>query len=186
MSPALALRLNAFGLLAVGGVLGFAFADQIFFRDLPCPLCLLQRVGLMLAGFGLALNLRFGARPGHYGLMIIAAVAGGAVSVRQILLHIVPGSGSYGNAFLELHFYTWALIVFVLIVLGAAVMLLFDGQFEKSAPASGKLQGLSLFAFAVFALLVVANGAATFLECGLGLCPDDPTRYEMLDKLRKK
>mgnify|MGYP006198665043 CR=1 FL=1 len=47
--------------------------------------------------------------------------AGGAVSARQILLHIVPGSGSYGDAFFGLHFYTWALIVFSLIVIGSVV-----------------------------------------------------------------
>ena len=124
------MLLNALGLLAVSATLLFAFADQLIYRDLPCPLCILQRAGMVAAGFGLALNLRFGVRPSHYGVMILGALVGGAVSVRQILLHIVPGSGAYGNPFLGLHFYTWAFIVSTLIVIGGAVMLLFDRQFR--------------------------------------------------------
>lgn len=182
MNPAFATNLNALGLLAISAVLGFALADQLLFGDLPCPLCLLQRVGVVLAGFGIAMNLRFGIRPGHYGLTIIGAVAGAAVSVRQILLHIVPGSGSYGDAFLELHFYTWALLVFVLIVLGCAFMLLFDRQFRDQARASVPFAGFSLAVFALFSLLVVGNAVSTFLECGTGMCADNPTNYELLQR----
>ena len=29
--------------------------------------------------------------------------------------------------------------------------------------------------------VVVANAVSTAAECGTGLCPDDPTRYEALD-----
>jgi disulfide bond formation protein DsbB len=186
MNPSLAGNLNALGLLAVGAVLAFAFADQLLLGDLPCPLCLLQRVGIMLAGFGLAMNLRFGIRPGYYALTIIGALAGAAVSVRQILLHIVPGSGSYGDAFLELHFYTWALFVFVLIVLGSAVMLLFDRQFREQARASLPLGGLSLVVFALFSVLVVGNAVSTFLECGTGMCAENPTSYELLDRMKPR
>jgi hypothetical protein len=115
-------------------------------------------------------------------LTIIGAVAGAGVSVRQILLHIVPGTGSYGDAFMELHFYTWALIVFVTIVLGSAVMLLFDGQFREQTRLPRPLAGLSLGAFALFSLLVVGNVVSTFLECGTGMCADNPTSYELLQR----
>jgi disulfide bond formation protein DsbB len=54
--------LNALGLIAVDTVLALAFIDQLWFRDLPCPLCILQRAGFAAAGFGLALNLLFGPR----------------------------------------------------------------------------------------------------------------------------
>lgn len=182
MTPAVAGLLNALGLLAVTGVLGFAFFDQLRYDDLPCPLCLLQRVGFVLAGFGLALNLRFGVRPSHYAVTIIGASTGAAVSVRQILLHIVPGSGSYGDAFLGLHFYTWALIVFSLIILGTAGMLLFDRQFRDDPREHLPLRGVALIAFAAFALVTAANAGSTFLECGVGLCADNPTFYEMLKR----
>jgi disulfide bond formation protein DsbB len=117
--------------VAVDTVLVLAFADQLWFRDLPCPICILQRAGFIAAGFGIALNLIFGSRPSHYGLAILGAMAGGIMSADQVLHYIVPGTGSYGNAVFGLHLYTWALIGFALIVVGCAVMLLFDRQYES-------------------------------------------------------
>lgn len=179
MTPVISLRLNALGLLAICMVLLFAFADQLIDGDLPCPLCILQRAGFVAAGIGLALNLRFGVRPSHYGVMILGAVVTGAVAARQILLHIVPGTGSYGDPFLGLHFYTWAFVVSVLIVIGGAGMLLFDRQFGESRPAE-RMPVLPLVSVVLFALLTLANGLSTVLECGAGLCPDNPTGYLLL------
>ena len=176
MTPTLALRLNALGLLAISAVLLFAFADQLIRSDLPCPLCILQRAGLVAAGFGLALNLQLGVRPSHYAVMILGAVAAGAVAIRQILLHIVPGTGSYGNPFLGLHLYTWVFVISVLIVVGGAGMLLFDRQFRDQQPAE-RLRGLALVSMGLFALIALGNGISTVLECGGGLCPDNPTGY---------
>ena len=120
--------LNALGLILVDTVLALAFVDQLWFRDLPCPLCILQRLGFIAAGFGLALNMIFGPRPSHYGMTILGAATGAAISIRQILLHIVPGSGSYGNDILGLHLYTWAFIAFALMIIGSALLLLDDRQ----------------------------------------------------------
>jgi hypothetical protein len=87
--------------------------------------------------------------------------------------------GSYGNPFLGLHFYTWSLVVAALIVVGGAVMLLFERQFSESARPE-RLAGLALISFVVFTLLVLGNGISTVLECGGGLCPDNPTDYQLL------
>ena len=84
--------LNALALIAVDTVLALAFIDQLWFSDLPCPLCILQRAGFIAAGFGLALNLVFGPKPSHYGMTILGAAVGAAISIRQILIHIVPGT----------------------------------------------------------------------------------------------
>jgi disulfide bond formation protein DsbB len=180
MTPALSLRLNALGLLAISAVLFVAFADQLVLNELPCPLCILQRAAFVVAGFGLVLNLRFGPRPSHYAIMIIGALAGAMIAGRQILIHIVPGTGSYGDALLGLHFYSWAFVIFMLIVLGTAVMLWFDGQFAGGENAAKRLTGLSLVAFVLFMLLALGNGASTLLECAGGLCPDNPTDYLLL------
>ncbi|MGB6947969.1 MAG: disulfide bond formation protein B, partial [Methyloceanibacter sp.] len=132
MTPNLSKLLNALGLVAIDTVLVVAFADQLWFRDLPCPVCILQRAGFIAAAFGLALNLIYGPRPSHYGIAILGAVAGGIISAQQVLVYIVPDSGSYGNAIFGLHLYTWALLMFALIVVGSAFMLLFDRQFAPT------------------------------------------------------
>ena len=177
MPSDLSRLLNALGLIAVDTVLVLAFIDQLWFRDLPCPLCILQRAGFTAAGFGLALNLLFGPRPSHYGMTILGAAVGAALSMRQILLHIVPGTGSYGNAIFGLHLYTWALIGFALIVTGSGVMLMFDRQYEPAGPIPLSEVTLPLLAVALLALLAVANVVSTLAICGFGLCPERPGGY---------
>lgn len=177
------ILLNAAGVLGISAVLLFAFIDQLLLSDLPCPLCLLQRVAFVLAGFGLALNLRFGPQPRYYALTIIAALVGMMISARQVMLHIAPGTGSYGEAFLGLHFYSWAFLLFALIILGVAFLLFFHPQRDNQAteqPAAGWMGTLAIIAFWAVAILSLANGISTFLECGLGLCPDDPAEYQLL------
>ena len=131
-------------------MLALAFADQLWFRDLPCPLCILQRAGFIAAGFGIALNLIFVPRPRHYGLAILGALAGGVVSARQILLNIAHSS-SYGNAVFGLHLYTWALLLFVLMVVGSAIMLQFEQQFAATGVLPARLKVLPVLAVAVLA-----------------------------------
>lgn len=172
--------LNALGVLAISAVLVFAFVDQLIGGELPCPLCILQRVGFAGVGFGLALNLRFGPRPSHYGIAILSAIAGGDISVRQTLLHIVPGTGTYGEAFFGLHFYTWGVVLSCVIVVGCALLLMFDRQFETSDSRPRPLGVLALIAFGLVAFLTLANGVSTVLECGGGMCPDNPTHYLLL------
>jgi disulfide bond formation protein DsbB len=175
--------LNALGLIAVDTVLALAFIDQLWFRDLPCPLCILQRVGFTAAGVGLALNLVFGPRPSHYGMTILGAAAGAAISMRQILLHIVPGTGAYGNAIFGMHLYTWAFIAFALMIIGCAVLLLDDRQFARPEPWSIRLSVLPLTAFVVFLALAIGNVISTLLICGMGFCPEAPAGYLISTKI---
>ena len=62
MTRSLALTLNALGLYAVALVLVIAFAAQLLLNELPCPLCLLQRIQFAMLAVGPILNLRFGPR----------------------------------------------------------------------------------------------------------------------------
>lgn len=185
--------LNALALLGISALLTFAFIDQVVFFDLPCPLCILQRLGFALAGFGFVLNLVWGTRPGHYALTILASVAGATAAGRQVLLHIVPGSGSYGQPLFGLHFYTWAFIAFTMIIIWCAILLAIDRQFLPQGKAPGHENADSaahsaapgrklivVLPVAIFALLVGLNALSTFLECSTGICPADPSHYELL------
>jgi disulfide bond formation protein DsbB len=79
---------------------------------------------------GPILNIRFGPRPSHYAMSLLAAVAGAVASIRQVLLHILPGDAGYGSALFGYHYYTWALIGFVAAIILIAAVMLFDRQFE--------------------------------------------------------
>jgi disulfide bond formation protein DsbB len=166
--------LNAAGLAGLITVLLVAYADQFAGHDLPCPLCLLQRVAIAGVAFGLLLNLRYGPQPSSYAIMLLAALFGMTVAGRQILLHIAPGTGSYGAPLFGLHFYTWSFLLFAAVILGTAILLLVPRPTAQVRPLPRGLQyGLAWAAIGLTAL----NAVTTFLQCGPLECPDNPVNY---------
>lgn len=73
MDVVLFRKLNAIGMLLVCAVLAMGFYSQFTQDELPCPLCLLQRVATVAVLCGLMLNVVKGPKPDHYSIMIIAA-----------------------------------------------------------------------------------------------------------------
>jgi disulfide bond formation protein DsbB len=170
--PSLAALGNQLALAAVIGVLSYAFFDQIYLGELPCPLCLMQRMGFVIIGIALVFNIRCGAHFAHYGWGIIGGLVGMMVSLRQVLLHILPGDAGFGATFLELHFYTWAFVGFMGLVAGLAVLLMLPNREVRSRSMIANTLVI------IFILLVAANLISTLLECGVGPCADDPMKYE--------
>ena len=172
--------LNTVALYLVTGLLIAAFVFEFARDELPCPLCLLQRIALSGMAAGLILNLRFGLAPRHYGLILLAAASGAVFAVRQILLHIAPGDPGYGSIVLGLHYYTWCAVVFGIAILLSGFVLLFDDQFERTGP---RRMGIFATIAVVLALgITAANVVTTFLECGLHACPDNPVTFELLGR----
>ncbi len=169
--------LNILGLLGVSAVLAVAFFYQLVLGELPCPLCLLQRGALVALGLGFLLNIRFGSSPAHYGVVVVSAVIGACVSLRQVLLHIQPGDPGYGSTFLGLHFYSWALVAFAAYVIFAGVLLFLESGDRPSEVRRSPIDRLGAAAVWILLLLVAGNLASTLLECGFGSCPDNPTDY---------
>lgn len=176
LTPRLAVTLNALGLYAIAFILLAAFAFQLALQELPCPLCLLQRVAFAALAVGPVLNLRFGPRPSHYALSLLAAILGAVFAMRQILLHIVPGDPGYGSAILGYHYYTWAFLCFAAAIALIAVFLLADRQFE-GFDAAPHLTGFEKTAVWLVIGVTAANVLAVFAECGPAICPDNPVSY---------
>lgn len=170
--------INVLALIALLGVLAGSLHLQFGIGEQPCPLCLVQRSGMIGLAVGPVMNLMWGVRASHYALSILAAVVGSAGSIRQILLHIEPGDPGYGPEILGLHLYTWALVTFVIAIVGCSVMLLWDAPFQEKDEgiryAKSWFRVVALTAiFWVFANLIII-GVSVVPECGLGMCPDDP------------
>lgn len=178
MSPRLAVTLNAIGLYALSGMLLFAFYWQFAFNELPCPLCLLQRVGLSALAVGPVLTVRHGPKPMHYGLIILAALLGACAAGRQVLLHIMPGDPGFGSEIMGLHLYSWAFIAFAVALLGAGVMLTLDPK-ESGSPPPRPSSFATVAVWLVLALTAL-NALSVLFECGLSSCPANPVRYELL------
>lgn len=174
--------INAIDALGLCILLLIAFALQLVLHELPCPLCILQRVGILAIAFGFLLNVQFRIHPGHYSLSLLAALLTAAMSTRQVFLHVIPGEPSYGLPFLGLHLYTWVLLVCIAVIIYIAIIFSISPQY--SDVHTGKLKGKSLqilthLVFAAVFLLTVLNGISTYLECGFQACPENPVKYEI-------
>jgi disulfide bond formation protein DsbB len=181
MTRAFATTLNAVGLYALAAVLAAAYAAQLLLHELPCPLCLLQRLQFTLLAIGPILNVRWGPRPSHYALSLLAAMVGAAFSTRQILLHILPGDAGYGTALLGYHYYTLALVGFAVAIVLLAAVLSFDRQFETDNTPVSPGAFATVAVWLVIAL-TAANVVSTLLECGFGACAENPVVYELLKR----
>ena len=168
--------LNLAALAAVCASLTLAFVWQLAYNELPCPLCQLQRVALILTGIGLMLNLRFGSAAVHYSIILASALGGAVASARQVLLHIAPGDNGYGTALLGLHFYTWGFISFVIVIVFCTVMISIDRN--RLRGSSQVIRGGVAAALIWFFLaMTAANTVNALMVCKLGPCPDNPTVY---------
>lgn len=168
--------LNFLMVMVLGAIIAGALSIQFFLHEEPCPLCLLQRLGMFMVMLAALMNLHFGIQPLHYGMGLLGSIYGATVAGRQILLHIVPGTGAYGSPVLGLHLYTWSFLSFVCLIIGIAVMLIiYQLSGQKAEPVPDKpFPALKKIAFGFAALLLLINVVATFIECGIGVCPDNP------------
>ncbi|SMY38378.1 disulfide bond formation protein B [Photobacterium andalusiense] len=167
--------LNALGLLGITFVLLMASVLQVVLNELPCPLCLLQRLGFMLVMFGFMLNVVYGPQQRHYGILIIGALFGAATALRQVSLHVIPGTPGFGSPVFGIHYYTWAFILFSLTIVGVAVLqLLWNKDWNNNDYKMNRF-GRFVCLLAIFAVAV--NVISTFIECGPYQCPDNPITY---------
>lgn len=176
----LAATLHAWTLILM---LPAAFGVQIRLGELPCPLCELQRIALMLCALGpiylLISNRRgelsFRALAISGGMSIIAGLIGAAISTRQVLLHILPGDAGYGSEVFGLHLYVWCLIAFVAHILASGLMLWGATWAKDLSPRRWRATGITIGVFVVFVLL---NLASVIAEAGFNWnLPADPVKY---------
>jgi len=166
-------------MLALAGIcvsLLVAFFFQLALGEIPCPLCMLQRVGLMLVGLGFAMNIRFGPSATHYSIIILSAITGAGVSLRQVLLHIAPGDTGFGSAIFGYHMYTWGFIAFMSTIIFSAFMLMIDRKHMTGANVVVQTAlGTVLIGF--FLILALGNLTSDVLTCGFAPCVGDPKTY---------
>lgn len=104
-------------LTGINIVLTFAGVLQLVKHELPCPLCLLQRLAFFGAGFGLVSAFRRGYTSAHTGCVQIFMLYLLVVSARQCLNHIVSGSGWIGGSLLGLHLSVWSVVAALVMLL---------------------------------------------------------------------
>jgi disulfide bond formation protein DsbB len=160
-------------LLALAGVLTAAMAFQYFDREIPCPLCLLQRVAMFGCCFGLIQQLRDGETQRGAGIALIFSALLLVISVRQTLLDIVPRQGHayVGSAVFGAHMPVWSILIAVSLILGLALRLtLFGGPRATPEPEGSTLRRLT-YGLGIYVVVICAiNVLSVLAQCGLGQC----------------
>jgi len=173
-------------LLEIAGIIGVLLMTLLFqfvMHELPCPLCLLQRVGCLGIAYGFLLNFRFGFRPSHYSVVLMSGLFTSFVALRQIALHVIPGTGAYGSALLGFHLYTWSFITAMAIVIVTTVLLGLERQYHHLEDLRSLYsRSLTNTLFVLITTIIVINMVAVIFECGFHLCPDNPVSYQLLQK----
>jgi disulfide bond formation protein DsbB len=163
-------------MLVIAGVLTAAMIFQFGKGELPCPLCLLQRVAMFGICFGVIQSFRFGFSYRNTGFSMLFAIFLLIVSVRQTLLDIYPRPGHQyiGSAVFGIHMPVWSILIALAVLIAFALKLLILGGADRlnrtrveSFPAiAGAARILSLYVIA----LCVINLVSATLQCGLGEC----------------
>ena len=187
MNPPAAVlaRLTDLALLAIlvglAAILTVAMGFQYVAGELPCPLCLLQRVAMFGICFGIIHHVRNGYDARNIGVGLVWALVLLLVAVRQVLINIVerPGHAYPGSAVLGLHMPVWSVVIAFLILLAFAMTLvLFNSKRLKAIPPSPVLTQIGGIAGLYVIVLCVINLVSAILQCGFGAC--HTTGYKLL------
>ena len=163
------------GVMAViAAVLTAAMVMQYGYGELPCPLCLLQRLAMLGVCFGLMQNFRHGFSDRNLGYSLLFSVFLLVVAVRQTLLDIYPRPGHeyVGSALLGLHMPVWSILIAVALITAFAVKLCIIGTDDgKRAPKPGSPVGRLAAALSLYLIAIaLINFGSVVVQCGVGQC----------------
>jgi disulfide bond formation protein DsbB len=158
----------------IAAVLTAAAVMQYAYGELPCPLCLLQRLAMLGVCFGLMQNFRNGFSDRNLGYSLLFSVFLLIISIRQTLLDIYPRPGHeyVGSAVLGLHMPVWSILIAMALITAFAVKLCVIGTEDGANPPdrtspSGRIaMVLSLYVIAI----ALVNFGSVVVQCGLGEC----------------
>jgi disulfide bond formation protein DsbB len=163
-------------MFVIAGILTAAMTLQYVNRELPCPLCLLERVAMLGVCFGIMLNFRRGFSYQNTGFSLLFAIVLLVISVRQSLLDIYPRPGHeyIGSAIFGIHMPIWSIIIALALLTAYAIKLaiLGDDEYLREAdvgefPAIRRIADiLSIYVIAI----CLINLVSVVLQCGFGEC----------------
>ena len=163
-------------MFVIAGILTAAMTLQYVKGELPCPLCLLERVAMLGVCFGIILNFRRGFSYQNTGFSLLFAIVLLVVSVRQSLLDIYPRPGHeyIGSAIFGIHMPVWSIIIALALLIAYAIKLAILGGDEylreadvSEFPAIRRIA--DILGIYVIAICLI-NLVSVVLQCGFGEC----------------
>jgi disulfide bond formation protein DsbB len=160
----------------VAGILTAAMALQYGDGELPCPLCLLQRLALFGVCFGSLLSFRYGLSFRNIGISMVFSIVLLIISIRQTLLDIYPRPGHeyVGSAVFGLHLPVWSCLIALALLTSQAIQIVVLGDdppalySDYSTYPPFRTMAHIVTVYVIF--LCSVNFFSVVLQCGLGEC----------------
>lgn len=166
--------------MVLAAILTAALVMQFAFGEIPCPLCLLQRVAMFGCCFGLLHQLRTHESERGGGIALLSALMLLVIASRQTLLDLFPrpGHAYIGSAVFGIHMPVWSVVIGVSLLLGLALRLTLLGgpRLLPQAERPPLAHAARLAEFYVV-LICAINFASVVLQCGLGECHTSGYRF---------
>jgi len=177
LDPSTVVMLDRLSLLLltviVSAVLTAAMVMQFVFAEIPCPLCLLQRVAMFGCCFGLFHQLRTQESERGTGVALLFALLLLVIAARQTLLDVVPrpGHAYIGSAVFGVHMPVWSVAIGVSLLLALALRLaLFGAPRIRPQTALPPLARAARILEVYVVVICAINFAAVVLQCGFDEC----------------
>lgn len=159
--------------IVLSAILTAAMVMQFAFGEIPCPLCLLQRVAMFGCCFGLLHQLRARESERGGGIALLFALLLLVIAARQTLLDIVPrlGHAYIGTAVFGVHMPVWSVVIGVSLLLALALRLTLFGAPRLLPPAGRPPLARATRLLELYVVLICAiNFGAVVLQCGFDQC----------------
>ena len=163
-------------MLVIAGILTTAMTLQYVNGELPCPLCLLERVAMFGVCFGIMLNFRRGFSYQNTGFSLLSAILLLVIAVRQTLLDIYPRPGHeyIGSAIFGIHMPVWSIIIALSLLIAYAIKLAIIGGDEYLREANlaefpAMTKSANILSLCIIVICRI-NFVSVILQCGWGEC----------------
>jgi disulfide bond formation protein DsbB len=169
-------------LYVLAAILTAAMAYQYLNAEIPCPLCLLQRVAMFGVCFGIVQNFRNGYSDRNAGWGLLFSLFLLIISVRQTLLNIYPrpGHAYVGSAVFGIHMPVWSVLIATALLIAFGLKLTVLGSDNRLAgrKPEGALGQLATIGMVYVLALCAINFVSVVVQCGADAC--HTTEYRLL------
>lgn len=160
-------------ILGVITIQTLAMYFQYFLSEIPCPLCLLERLCFIGVALGSIYQIKNPHKYTGYGMLLLYALVLELIGARQSLLDICPRPGHdwIGTAILGLHMPIWSFIFGLLFTLGIAInYLLFETENKATINNYPLLNKLFNYSLKIIILITIINVISVIIQCGPYIC----------------
>jgi disulfide bond formation protein DsbB len=171
--------LNAIIVLAILIFTLVMLALQLIINELPCPLCLLQRFSFLAIAFGFLLNLRFGLRASHYGVILFSSLFNAFVALRQIAISFYQ-TGEFQSSLFGLRLSIWSFGISILLIIFTCSILSLERKDEKILSSRSYWKSITASLFAMLMFLIFIYAVTAFVQCGFSPCTEHPLPHKLV------